>query len=92
MTPKAYTIHRSENDAVDALVTATARVGYVTPDGPIQPTQVRKLSAGWVGAEWVRVVADYQDSESVGYASLEDLAHDHEWSEDVDPDFEPVAE
>jgi len=79
----SYTISGSELDAVAALTRTSAPIDLVTPDGPIQPTQIRNLRGGWTGASWVRVVADYQDGPSVGYASLSDLARDHEWPEDA---------
>jgi len=89
---KTYTIDRSEHDAIDALVTVIATVDLPSAEsGTIRPTQIRKLSAGWLGAEWVRAVADYQDGPSVGYASLTDLEVDHEITvDDSYGDFEAV--
>lgn len=91
MTIKTYTIDRSEYDTVNDLTIATATVTLSTDEGaPIQPIAVRQLSSGWVGAEWVRYVADYQDSQSVGYATLADFEREHEWTADMGLDFEPI--
>lgn len=89
---KTHTIDRSEHDAIDALVIATAAVDLGnSPSGALRPEQIRKLSGGWAGAEWVRAVADYQDGASVGYASLTDLEVDHEITvDDSYGDFEAV--
>jgi len=87
---KTYTISSSELATVAALTLDSAPIDFVTPSGPIQPTQVRRLRGGWPGAEWVRVVADYQDDLSVGYASMADMARDHEWVEDMVPEFTRV--
>ncbi len=88
---RTYTISKTELDTVSALVKETATVGdlrsLLGDDAPIQPVSVDVLKAGWVGAEWVRAVAHYQDAASVGYASLADLERDHQWTTEVAPDF-----
>lgn len=86
-----YTISDTELATVQRLTTAVANMAGLDGMAPgQQPTQVRRLSAGWVGAEWVRCVADYQDAASVGYANMEDLEQDHEWPESVDVDWQPA--
>lgn len=83
---RTYTISKSELETVGNLTVAVA----TTVSGPKQPTQIRQLSAGWIGAEWVRFVADYQDAASVGYASMDDLELDHDWTADMGAEFEAV--
>lgn len=93
---RTYTIHQSEYATVNSLMTRSADttgLGALLPsDAPIQPRSVDLLAAGWVGAEWVRAVANYQDDDSVGYASLADLEAAHEWTDAVCVDFEDRTE
>lgn len=94
MTIKTYTIDRSEIETVERLTIAMASCDGLAEslhdDAPVQPVQIRQLSSGWVGAEWVRYVADYQDSASVGYASLAEISVDHEWTSATMMHFEPA--
>ena len=89
-----YTISHTESDTVAALTTAIATTAEAASlageSAPIQPTQIRRLSSGWVGAEWVRYVADYQDAQSVGYATLGDLERDHEWTDEMGAEFTDI--
>jgi hypothetical protein len=85
---RTYTLHPTEQEAVESLVSAVARL---EPDqlerrdiDPVLPTQIRRLTKGFRGAEWLRVVADYQDAPSEGYASLGDLLFHHRLPPDLD--------
>lgn len=83
---KTHTIHRSEHEAVAAAVVEVADASGLRPKtqtSPLMPTQIRRLTQGPRGAEWVRFLADYQDSPSVGYATLADLESAHEFPSDV---------
>ena len=84
---RTYTLTKTEQDLAARLTTRSADtqgLPEVLGEGfPVQPISVDLVPDGWAGAEWVRAVAHYQDSPSVGYASLEDLEIDHQWTSDV---------
>lgn len=88
---RTYTL--SADETLTETASARIAVDEILAEGraetaPILPIAVRLVTRGPRGAEWVRAVADYQEDESVGYASLEELLMHHELPPDLDLEWE----
>jgi len=88
---RTYTLAQGDLTVAKILTTHTANTAGLSEllgeGAPVQPVSVARVS-GWVGAEWVRAIAHYQDAPSVGYASVEALSTDHQWTDAVNLDWQ----